>query len=112
MTSRCQTFAKLRNRRNRLLGLLLLLLLLLGLLGSDLHFTQLIRQTSTFTVGGNQSIVRTYSLHIRVRTLPPLAMKRSIRAITTGSGTESSSSTAAPARDANLGPNDGEIHAS
>jgi len=28
----------------------------------------LIRQTSTFTVGGNQSIVRTYSLHIRVRT--------------------------------------------
>jgi hypothetical protein len=27
----------------------------------------LIRQTSTFTVGGNQSIVRTYSLHIWVR---------------------------------------------
>jgi hypothetical protein len=37
-------------------------------MGSDLHSTQLIRQTSTFTVGGNQSIVRTYSLHIRVRT--------------------------------------------
>jgi hypothetical protein len=35
---------------------------------ADLHFTQLIRQTSTFTVGGNQSIVQTYSLHIRVRT--------------------------------------------
>jgi hypothetical protein len=40
------------------------------------------------------------------------AAKRSIRAVTTGSGTEPSSSTAAPARDANLGPNDGEIHAS
>ena len=36
-------------------------------MGSDLHFTQLIRQTSTFTVGENQSIVRTYSLHIRAR---------------------------------------------
>jgi len=32
----------------------------------------LIRQTSTFTEGGNQSIVRTYSLHIRVRTFTAL----------------------------------------
>jgi hypothetical protein len=39
-------------------------------------------------------------------------MKRSIRAATTGSGTEPSSSTAAPARDANPGPNDRKIHAS
>ena len=69
MTSRCQTFAKLRNRRNRLLGSDLHgVSSQWGLfMGSDLHFTQLIRQTSTFTVGGNQSIVRTYSLHIRVR---------------------------------------------
>src|SRR5437899_12989748 len=77
----------------------------------------------------NATQSETYSLHIRVRPLPFSAMKRSIRAVTTGSGTEPSSSTAswnadiefcperffrffAGAHDRELAPNHREMHAS